>query len=228
MGRQSLLRALKPQRVLLEQCCESMIFQSPNFKRFSSLNGVKEFCSELQNEFVIKFDGLAGGKGVKVFGEHLDTISDALSYCKTITDKVGEFLIEQKFYGEEFSLMSFCDGINIQHMPVVQDHKRAYENDTGPNTGGMGTYSDLNHSLPFLDSTDLDTAKINEMTMLALKEETGMDYMGVLYGGFMAVKDGVRLIEYNARFGDPAMNVLSIFLILLKFVKLSLKRGCVI
>ena len=184
----------------------------PNFKRFSSLNGVKEFCSELQNEFVIKFDGLAGGKGVKVFGEHLDTISDALSYCKTITDKGGEFLIEQKFYGEEFSLMSFCDGINIQHMPVIQDHKRAYENDTGPNTGGMGTYSDLNHSLPFLDSTDLDTAKkINEMTMLALKEETGMDYMGVLYGGFMAVKDGVRLIEYNARFGDPeAMNVLSI------------------
>ena len=63
----------------------------------------------------------------------------------------------------------------------------------------MGTYSDLNHSLPFLDSTDLDTAKkINEMTMLAVKEETGMDYMGVLYGGFIAVKDGVRLIEYNA------------------------------
>ena len=117
----------------------------PNFKRFSSLNGVKEFCSELQNEFVIKFDGLAGGKGVKVFGEHLDTISDALSYCKTITDKGGEFLIEQKFYGEEFSLMSFCDGINIQHMPVVQDHKRAYENDTGPNTGGMGTYLSLIH-----------------------------------------------------------------------------------
>ena len=97
-------------------------------------------------------------------------------------------------------------------MPIVQDHKRAYENDSGPNTGGMGTYSDYNHSLPFLNDTDIESAKkINLLTMEALKNKTGMDYIGILYGGFMAVKNGVRLIEYNARFGDPeAMNVLSI------------------
>lgn len=97
-------------------------------------------------------------------------------------------------------------------MPIVQDHKRAYENDTGPNTGGMGTYSDSNHSLPFLKDSDLENAKkINTLTMQALKSKTGLDYIGILYGGFMAVKGGTKLIEYNARFGDPeAMNVLSL------------------
>ena len=184
----------------------------PIFKSFISLKGVEEFCNDLQNEFVIKFDGLAGGKGVKVFGEHLHGMGQALDYCKNIIDKGGKFLIEEKFIGEEFSLMSFCDGETIQHMPIVQDHKRAYENDTGPNTGGMGTYSNFDHSLPFLEGQDVEAAKrINELTMRALKEKTGMNYMGVLYGGFMAVRDGVRLIEYNARFGDPeAMNVLSL------------------
>jgi len=97
-------------------------------------------------------------------------------------------------------------------MPVVQDHKRAYENDSGPNTGGMGTYTDSNHSLPFLKNEDVSMAKaINEKTAKALKDKFSEGYKGVLYGGFIATKNGVKLIEYNARFGDPeAMNVLSI------------------
>ena len=185
---------------------------APMFRSFMSLSGVKEYFEELNNEFVIKYDGLAGGKGVKVFGEHVKTISDALDYCNSLIKKGGSFVVEEKFIGEEFSLMSFCDGKNIQHMPIVQDHKRAYENDTGPNTGGMGTYSDSNHSLPFLKDSDLENAKkINTLTMQALKSKTGLDYIGILYGGFMAVKGGTKLIEYNARFGDPeAMNVLSL------------------
>ncbi|GIT57159.1 MAG: hypothetical protein Ct9H300mP18_05880 [Candidatus Neomarinimicrobiota bacterium] len=97
----------------------------------------------------MKFDGLAGGKGVKVSGEHLHNMTEATAYCQEIIDKGGKFVIEEKFIGEEFSLMSFCDGKSLKHMPIVQDHKRAYENDTGPNTGGMGTYTDINHSLPF-------------------------------------------------------------------------------
>ena len=108
--------------------------------------------------------------------------------------------------------MSFCDGKNIKHMPVVQDHNRAFDGDVGPNTGGMGTYTDSNHSLPFLKNSDIESAKnINKLTLKALKSKTGLDYKGILYGGFMAVKDGIKLIEYNARFGDPeAMNVLSL------------------
>lgn len=97
-------------------------------------------------------------------------------------------------------------------MPAVQDHKRAYEGDTGPNTGGMGTYSDSDHSLPFLENSHIRSAqRINEKTATALKNKFGKGYKGILYGGFIATADGVQLIEYNARFGDPeAMNVLSI------------------
>jgi len=184
----------------------------PKYRSFSSMEGVKDYLKKLQNEFVIKFDGLAGGKGVKVFGEQIHSITDGLLFCKSIIEKGGSFLVEEKFTGEEFSLMSFCDGTHIHHMPIVQDHKRAFDGDTGPNTGGMGTYSDSNHSLPFLKNSDIEHAKnINELTLKALKSKTGLDYKGILYGGFMAVKDGIRLIEYNARFGDPeAMNVLSL------------------
>ena len=97
-------------------------------------------------------------------------------------------------------------------MPAVQDHKRAFEGDTGPNTGGMGTYSDANHSLPFLSDADIARAKeINRLTAAALQKECGEGFRGILYGGFIAVRDGVRLIEYNARFGDPeALNILPI------------------
>jgi phosphoribosylamine--glycine ligase len=95
-------------------------------------------------------------------------------------------------------------------MPAVQDHKRAYEGDMGPNTGGMGTYSDANHSLPFLNDEDIDKAhNINIATANALKDKFGEGYKGILYGGFIATANGVKLIEYNARLGDPeAMNVL--------------------
>ena len=108
--------------------------------------------------------------------------------------------------------MSFCDGNCLKHMPAIQDHKRALEGDLGPNTGGMGTYSDANHSLPFLTKNEIKEAqKINNLTAAALKNKYGYGYKGVLYGGFIATSQGVKLIEYNARFGDPeAMNVLSL------------------
>ena len=184
----------------------------PKYRTFDSMNGVVEFLNELGENYVVKYDGLAGGKGVKVSGEHLHSHDEALAYCQELTDKNGEFVIEEKFIGEEFSLMSFCDGDTLKHMPAVQDHKRAYEGDTGPNTGGMGTYSDANHSLPFLTEDDIAEAhQINIQTAKAVKDKFGEGYQGILYGGFMATANGVKLIEYNARFGDPeAMNVLSL------------------
>ena len=158
----------------------------------------------------MKYDGLAGGKGVKVAGEHLFSYEEAEQYCRTLVEKGGQFVIEEKLTGQEFSLMSFCDGATLKHMPAVQDHKRAYEGDTGPNTGGMGTYSDANHSLPFLRDADIEQAQeINLATAKALKNKCGEGYKGILYGGFMATATGLKLIEYNARLGDPeAMNVL--------------------
>jgi|TARA_B100000586_G_scaffold10558_1_gene7312 fusion protein PurCD len=185
---------------------------SPRYKRFKTMNGASEFIDDLGGDYVIKFDGLMGGKGVKVTGEHLHSKEEALTYCKQLVDGSGTYIIEEKIFGEEFSLMSFCDGRRLAHMPAVQDHKRAYEGDVGPNTGGMGSYSDSNHSLPFLTEQDIsDAQEINERVFHALIDETGQGYKGILYGGFMITGDGIKLIEYNARFGDPeAMNLLTL------------------
>lgn len=183
---------------------------NPKFKVFYSEEGLAEFFDELGEDFVVKADGLKGGKGVKVSGDHLNGKLDGLAYARECLAEGGRVVVEEKFIGEEFSLMSFCDGVHTAEMPAVQDHKRAYEGDKGPNTGGMGTYSDADGRLPFLKQSDIDEATaITKKVARALFDETGVLFKGIMYGGFIAVKDGVRLIEYNARFGDPeAMNVL--------------------
>jgi phosphoribosylamine--glycine ligase len=102
------------------------------------------------------------------------------------------------------------DGTSVIGSPLVQDHKRAYEDDKGPNTGGMGSYSMENHLMPFFTKDDVDQA-LDDMrkTVAAVKAETGVEYKGFLYGQFMKTATGIKLIEYNSRWGDPeAMNVL--------------------
>jgi phosphoribosylamine--glycine ligase len=185
---------------------------NPFFQRFTSMDGVAAVLERFASKHVIKDDGLAGGKGVKVWGDHLHSMKESLAFCEELVALGHPFVVEEKLEGEEFSLMSFCDGETLCHMPAVQDHKRAYDGDTGPNTGGMGTYSDANHGLPFLNESDLAAARsINERVAAALKAECGAPYKGILYGGFMATRDGVKLIEYNARFGDPeSLNVLTL------------------
>jgi phosphoribosylamine--glycine ligase len=182
---------------------------NPRHRSFQSAEGLADYVAEL-GDVVVKPDGLTGGKGVKVQGEQLATLDDALTYARSLLDSDGSVVIEERLEGEEFSLQTISDGESVVHCPIAQDHKRAYSGDTGPNTGGMGSYSCPDGSLPFLACADVSEARrINEATIEALRSETGHPYRGVLYGGFMAVADGVRLIEYNARFGDPeAMNVL--------------------
>jgi phosphoribosylamine--glycine ligase len=185
---------------------------NPYFKRFDSMDGVEDVLRAWDRRHVIKDDGLAGGKGVKVCGDHLHSLAHSLECCEELVAVGHPFVIEEKLEGEEFSLMSFCDGEMLRHMPTVQDHKRADNGDRGPNTGGMGTYTDANHSLPFLRESDIAEARaINERVAVALKEECGEPYRGILYGGFMATREGVKLIEYNARFGDPeCLNLLTL------------------
>ena len=165
---------------------------------------------------------MLGGKWVKVSGEHLATVEEGVQYAKECIEELGHVVVEEKFVGPEFSLMSFADGKTTKRMPAIQDHKRAYDGDTGPNTGGMGTYSDSNHLLPFITEQDVtDAEKITNDVLKALKEETGTEFVGIMYGGFMKTATGVKLIEYNARFGDPeAMNALN--LLETDFVDLSL------
>jgi phosphoribosylamine--glycine ligase len=182
-------------------------------KEFDSMENVEIFIKELGiDNIVVKPDGLTGGKGVKVYGDHLFSKQDILDYCQTLVKQKSPFIIEEKIEGEEFTLQTFVDGKTVVGTPLVQDHKRAYEDDTGPNTGGMGSYSMENHLMPFITQNDVDEA-LEDMkkVVAAVKAETGVEYKGFLYGGYMKTVDGIKLIEFNSRLGDPeAMNVLPI------------------
>src|SRR3989339_1014063 len=112
---------------------------SPEFKVFETMAGVPEWLAHLQGNFVVKPDGLTGGKGVKVAGDHFNSLNEGLKIIQELFNNGLKVVIEQKLAGQEFSLMSFCDGEHLLHLPVVQDHKRAFAGDQGPNTGGMGS-----------------------------------------------------------------------------------------
>ncbi|MBI2647702.1 phosphoribosylamine--glycine ligase [Candidatus Woesearchaeota archaeon] len=186
---------------------------NPKFQIFNKENiaEAKGFLKEL-NQCVIKPDGLTGGKGVKVQGDHFSTKDDALQYCHEVLITHPFVIVEEKLDGEEFSLQCLTDGKTVLAMPPVQDHKRAFSGDKGENTGGMGSYSCEDHLLPFLTKSDIEKGlKITQKVANALYKEVAQFYKGVMYGGFILTKQGVKLLEYNARFGDPeAMNVLSI------------------
>ena len=173
-------------------------------------SAIRAFIDEQEGNYVVKYDALKGGKGVKVSGEHLENIDDGVAYALECIAECGRVVLEEKLIGVEFSLISFVSGKHVVDTPAIQDHKRAYNGDTGPNTGGMGTWSDANHSLPFITDSDLARAKeLNRLTAAALEAECGEPFKGLLYGGFIITKKGVQLIEYNARFGDPeALNIL--------------------
>ena len=182
---------------------------NPRYETFTSLSGIEAFMKDLPG-IVVKPDGLTGGKGVKVQGDHFQTREEALEYCREVLQEHPAVVIEEKLEGEEFSLQCICDGKTVVATPPVQDHKRRFVDDKGPNTGGMGSYSDADHCLPFMRPEDVTAGlAITQRVAEAVYRETGDYYKGIMYGGFMITRDGVRLVEYNARFGDPeAMNIL--------------------
>ena len=191
----------------------------PHFGVFSDAHEASDFINSI-GDAVIKPAGLTGGKGVQIIGEHLRNREEASTYVQKILDQkpggLGQVVIEEKLDGEEYTLQGFVDGKNLKPMPCVQDHKRAYDGDVGPNTGGMGSYSDKNHLLPFLTKQEFEeSVEIMKATVDALRKEVGLAYKGILYGQFLLGRGnirkdfGVKVVEFNARFGDPEnMNVL--------------------
>ncbi len=161
---------------------------------------------------VVKPDGLTGGKGVRLSGEHLKSREEIVAYADSLIRRDGQVVIEERLTGVEFTVQAFVSGTRLATMPLVRDYKRAYDNDTGPNTGSMGSYSREDHMLSYVTRADLERATtIMRRTIQQLREDTQTDYRGVLYGQFMQTENGIKVIEYNARFGDPeAINVLSI------------------
>ena len=183
---------------------------NPEFSICSNLGDVREFLKD-HPEVAVKPDVLTGGKGVKITGEHLHSSSDVENYCVERIRTDGLVVLDEKLVGREFTLQAFTDGSRLEVMPLVRDYKRAYDGDTGPNTGSMGSYSCPDHGLPTLSPEAVKKGvAIMENTIRKLSESID-EYKGFLYGGFMETEDGVFLLEYNARLGDPeAMNVLTL------------------
>ena len=200
---------------------------------FNNAADAERYIKTQGTDLVIKPIGLTSGKGVKVQGEHLKTHEETMAYVREVlkTSNGGGVVIEEKAVGEEFTQMAFVDGKHVVPLPLVQDHKRAYEGDVGPNTGGMGSYSDANHLLPFVSEANRERAiGILRQIVDALAAE-GCPYHGPMYGQFMLTRKGPKVIEINARFGDPeAMNVLPIletdfFLLVKEMATGKLKEG---
>lgn len=166
-------------------------------------NDLENILKESNRDYAVKPLGLTGGKGVKVMGLQLSGRDEAISYGKSILDRDGAVILEERIMGEEFSLQVFSDGEKICPFPIVQDYKRAYEGDKGPNTGGMGAISDRGGGLPFIDGKVVEEAlEILDMIISGMKKENN-PFRGVLYGQFMQVDGSARIVELNARFADP-------------------------
>ena len=174
------------------------------YEVFDNYETALEYVKKGTFSTVLKYDGLAAGKGV-VIPETLEEADEALRDM-LLNDKFGHgrVVIEEFMTGPEFSFMCFVSDEKVYPMEVAQDHKRAFDGDKGPNTGGMGAYSPL----PFITTEDIDWAYDHIMcaTANALIAE-GCSFRGVLYGGLMKTPNGIKVIEFNARFGDPETEV---------------------
>lgn len=179
----------------------------PLYRVFYRAGDAIDFINGHVGDLAIKPIGLTGGKGVRIMGEQVDR-AGAISYVRELG---GNVILEERMIGEEFTLQAFVDGQHLVPMPLVQDHKRAYTGDIGPNTGGMGSYTMPDHMLPFVPAPDYEKALAIMKDAVSAMKRLGQPYRGILYGQFMNTATGPMVVEFNARFGDPeAMNVLSI------------------
>jgi len=178
---------------------------SASYKVFDNYEEALLYVESGNIPIVIKYDGLAGGKGV-VVAMTLKEATDALDLMLLKRVYGGsKVVIEEYLEGPEFSLMAFVNGKNVIPMPIAQDHKRLLDGDKGPNTGGMGIYS----SVPIISNDEIEFAinDVMEKTAKAMVAE-GDSFTGFLYGGLMNTSTGPKVIEFNARFGDPEAEVI--------------------
>ncbi|OYR62361.1 phosphoribosylamine--glycine ligase [Halorubrum ezzemoulense] len=176
----------------------------PDYAVFDDTEAACQHIDEYDGDLAVKPAGLTGGKGVKVIGDQV-TAAEAKAYLRD--SDYDRVVLEERLVGEEFTVQAFVANRDVRTTPAVQDHKRAYEGDEGPNTGGMGSYTDTGRSLPFMAEGDYEAA----VDVLEAVVDALPDYKGVLYGQFMLTDEGPKVVEFNARFGDPeAMNTLPV------------------
>lgn len=193
---------------IVEKLAPEMIIKNFNITTEKELS---EAMSKYEDEnFVVKPEGLTGGKGVKVGGEHFETKQAGHDYAKECLAESGKVIIQDKVKGSEFTVMVLTDGKNVVPLPITFDYPYRYEEDKGPGTGGMGCMSFSNGLLPFLEQEDVNQCIELIQKTINYVNKDNLEFTGVLYGGFFKTEDGIKFIEFNARFGDPeAMNVLN-------------------
>ncbi|GHT12098.1 phosphoribosylamine--glycine ligase [Bacteroidia bacterium] len=174
------------------------------YEVFSDYTAALAYTQKQPLPVVLKYDGLAAGKGVVVAATRNEVQAALQAMLQDRKFGAGRVVVEEFLDGVEFSFMCFVNGSKVFPMELAQDHKRAYDGDKGPNTGGMGAYSPL----PFITEADFNFAltQVMQKTAQALVSE-GCPFCGVLYGGLIKTAQGIKVIEFNARFGDPETEV---------------------
>ncbi len=197
---------LEASKGFTKDLCRKYGIPTGEYQRFTDADAAKEYIARQPMPIVIKADGLAAGKGVVICirrGEAERTIDEMFSGM--FGEAGASIVIEEFLEGEEVSFFALCDGTTAIEFGAAQDHKAAYDGDKGPNTGGMGTYSPAPVATAALRQQVMDTIILP--TVRAMAKE-GIPYQGVLFAGLMITRDGPKLIEFNARFGDPETQVL--------------------
>lgn len=202
-------------RYLRDLMANHNIAGAVEYKYFDDADELAVYIVKSGREFALKPIGLTGGKGVKVMGIQLESVKDAIAYGRSVIEqKIGNtagILLEERLVGPEYTLQAFVDSKTMVPMPLVRDFKLAYEGDKGPYTGSMGSYSQADGLLSYVSSQDRDfSLAVMRQIVAALRNEHIL-YKGIMYGQFCRTVQGPKLVEINARFGDPeAINVLAL------------------
>jgi phosphoribosylamine---glycine ligase len=177
------------------------------YASFDTLDAAQQFVRQLNKPVVIKADGLAAGKGVILCDtpEEADVALHRILVKREFGDAGQRVIVEERLSGPEVSALAFCDGHTVAFMPLARDHKRVFDGDAGPNTGGMGAYAPVPDLPPEL--IEFIQTEVLQRTVSGMAER-GTPYSGVLYAGLMLTPDGPKVLEFNCRFGDPETQVI--------------------
>lgn len=197
---------LEGSKAFTKELCAEFGIPTAGFARFTDEAAARSYVAKTGAPLVIKADGLAAGKGV-VMAETIEQANDALAmmFSGGLGAAGAEVVIEEWMIGEEASFFALCDGTHALPLASAQDHKRAFDGDTGPNTGGMGAYSPAPVMTKAMEARVM--AEIIAPTLAGMNQR-GTPFKGVLFAGLMITAQGPKLIEYNVRFGDPECEVL--------------------
>jgi phosphoribosylamine--glycine ligase len=198
---------LEGSKAFTKELCDAAGIPTALWERFDDAEAAREFVRRRGAPLVVKADGLAAGKGVVVAATEAEALAaiDAMMDARAFGDAGASVVIEECLIGEEISLFALCDGESALLLGSAQDHKRVGDGDIGPNTGGMGSYSPTPACPPALEDAAMGGIIVPTLEEMARR---GTPFRGILYAGLMLTDEGLKLIEFNVRFGDPECQAL--------------------